>query len=105
MGSFRNLKLCCRPPPCPIGDGCRHVHASQGEEFGLNSQSILLYYIKSTHKNIKGKNNTNPHNNNKNGNNNRFNNYISVEQNLVNLSKRFNKLNNKGRTLSKVIQA
>ena len=53
---------------------------------------------KPTHNNIKGKNNTNPHNN-KNGNSNRFDNNLSVEQNLVNLSKRFNELINKGKDL------
>ena len=35
MGSFRNLELCRRPPPCPFGNACRNVHASQGKNIGI----------------------------------------------------------------------
>ena len=35
MGSFKNLELCRRHPPCPFGNDYRNVHASQGKNIGL----------------------------------------------------------------------
>ena len=40
MGSFRNLELCRRPPPCPFGNSCRHVHCSQGKDSGSIDNTI-----------------------------------------------------------------
>ena len=46
MGSFRNLELCRRPPPCPFGNACRNVHASQGKNIGIikNTKTNLTLY-------------------------------------------------------------
>ena len=36
MGNFRHLELCRRQEPCPFREGCRNVHATQGEDHGIN---------------------------------------------------------------------